>query len=94
MNDLEALVRKMNKNWRVLSLTDLVFNHTAKDSPWIYEHPDSVYNLENSPHLRPAYIVDRIFHHFNIEVTDGKWSSRGIPCCICDEGHLQVSLSF
>lgn len=88
--DVHNLVDKMAKEWKVLSLTDLVFNHTATDSPWIMEHPDCVYNLQNSPHLKPAYLIDRIFYHFNVEVADGKWKSKGIPSEITSEQHLEV----
>ena len=91
MTDLEALVKKMHTEWRVLSMTDLVFNHTAKDSPWLLEHPEVAFNLANSPHLRPAYVVDRILHYFSQEVSEGKWESMGVPATITDEGHLKVS---
>lgn len=90
MSDLAALVKKMDKEWGVLSLTDLVFNHTAKDSPWLQEHPECTYNLENSPHLRPAYIVDRILANFNKEVASGQWEAKGVPAEVLHEGHLQA----
>lgn len=86
--DVDQLVRKMAKEWKVLSLTDLVFNHTSTDTPWIQEHPECVYNLENSPHLKPAYLVDRILFHFSADVGDGKWNHRGIPSEIRTEQHL------
>ncbi|XP_063431014.1 glycogen debranching enzyme-like [Mytilus trossulus] len=88
--DVNQLVQKMCKEWKVLSLTDLVFNHTATDTPWIVDHPECVYNLKNSPHLKPAYLVDRIFYHFNVEVADGKWKHRGIPIEITTEEHLKI----
>jgi hypothetical protein len=43
----------------VLSMTDVVWNHTAVDSDWIKDHPEGTYNLNNTPHLRLAYEVDR-----------------------------------
>ncbi|XP_070195748.1 glycogen debranching enzyme-like isoform X2 [Littorina saxatilis] len=90
MNDLESLIAKMHKEWRVLSITDLVLNHTSKDSPWLMEHPECAYNCNNSPHLKPAYIIDRIFHYFSQEIAKGKWESQGIPPSVTEEGHLQA----
>ncbi|PVD23275.1 hypothetical protein C0Q70_16541, partial [Pomacea canaliculata] len=89
LNDLDALVRKMENEWGVLSMTDLVFNHTSKDSPWLFQHPECSYNLENSPHLRPAYILDRILHHFSLEVAQGRWVKHGVPAEINQESQLQ-----
>nr|KAG5710257.1 hypothetical protein BaRGS_008973 [Batillaria attramentaria] len=90
MNDLASLVNKMDKEWRMLSITDLVFNHTSKDSPWVLEHPECAYNLDNSPHLRPAYVVDRILANFSKEVAQGQWESKGVPAEVNNEGHLQA----
>lgn len=59
--DVENLVSKVNREWKMLSMTDLVYNHTANNSDWLFEHPECGYNLENAPHLKPAYLLDRIF---------------------------------
>ena len=88
--DVDALVQKMQQEWEVLSLTDLVFNHTANESPWIQQHPESTYNLINSPHLKPAYLLDRILWHFSTEVAEGNWESVGVPAAVKTEEHLQV----
>jgi glycogen debranching enzyme len=92
MDEVQILVEKMKKEWNMLSLTDLVFNHTANESPWIQDHPECVYNLVNSPHLKPAYLLDRILWHFSEEVSLGKWAERGIPAALREEHHLDVSL--
>lgn len=91
-DDVEKLVNEMVRNWKILSMTDLVLNHTANDSPWLREHPECGYNLVNSPHLRPAYLVDRILLHFSVDVGDGKYESRGIPEIVDHMEHLEVTL--
>ncbi|ELU10759.1 hypothetical protein CAPTEDRAFT_167427 [Capitella teleta] len=88
MEDVKKLVEKMKTEWNMLSLTDLVFNHTANESPWIQEHPECVYNVVNSPHLKPAYLLDRILWHFSEDVSHGKWGDRGVPAHLCEDHHL------
>ncbi|KAK3091545.1 hypothetical protein FSP39_020658 [Pinctada imbricata] len=88
--DVEALVKKMAKEWKVLSLTDLVYNHTANDSPWLKEHPECGYNLQNSPYLKPAYLVDCILRHFSLDVGGGKFTHRGLPHIVDSNQHLEM----
>lgn len=90
-SDVDKLVKYMRTEWGVLSLTDLVFNHTANESNWIQKHPECVYNLVNSPHLKPAYLLDRIICHFSLDISAGKWTDRGIPSTITSEDHLNVN---
>ncbi|KAF8361461.1 agl-1, partial [Pristionchus pacificus] len=87
-DEVTSLVNEMEKEWEMLTVQDVVWNHAAKNAPWLQEHPESAYNCENSPHLRPAYIVDRALHHFGREIGEGKWSDRGIPVCVDREEHI------
>ena len=87
------LVEEMKTEWEVMSLTDLVFNHTANESAWIQEHPECVYNVINSPHLKPAYLLDRILWHFTLEVAEGDFENRGIPAEVRNEDHINVRRS-
>lgn len=90
LEDVKDLVKFMKDEWDILSLTDLVFNHTANESPWIQEHPECAYNVINSPHLKPAYLLDRILWHFSLDVASGKWRHCGIPPEVNTEDHLNV----
>ena len=88
--EVDELVQFMRSEWGVLSLTDLVYNHTANESLWIQEHPECVYNVINSPHLKPAFLLDRILWHVTLEVAEDKWEERGIPRKVRTQEHLEV----
>ena len=51
----------------LMSVVDVVWNHTSCDTPWLKEHPEAAYNLENSPHLKPAYDLDDVILAFSAE---------------------------
>jgi len=55
-------------------MTDVVLNHTANNTPWLVEHPEAGYNLENSPHLRPAFDVDEALLTFSDDIYNGVYS--------------------
>lgn len=63
----------------------------AANSVWIQEHPECGYNLVNSPHLRPAWVLDRALWHVTCDIADGKYTERGVPTLIRNEQHLNVS---
>ncbi|XP_037537913.1 glycogen debranching enzyme [Nematolebias whitei] len=89
--DVGALVEKLRTEWNMMSITDVVYNHTAANSVWISEHPECGYNLVNSPHLRPAWVLDRAIWHLTTKVADGLYKSKGLPPDITEESHLNVS---
>lgn len=64
---------------------------TAANSMWIREHPECGYNLVNSPHLRPAWVLDRAIWHLTTRVADGYYKEKGLPADITNEKHLNVS---
>lgn len=85
------LVRFMREEWQVLSVTDLVYNHTANDSQWLVSHPESTYNLQNTPHLKPAYLIDRLVYYTSYNVASGQLSTKNIPPQIDSHHHINVS---
>lgn len=75
----------------MLSICDIVLNHTANESPFLISHPECTYNCVNSPHLRPAYILDAVLFELTIQVAAGEWEFKGIPTVVDTEDHLNVS---
>ncbi|KAJ6193393.1 LOW QUALITY PROTEIN: glycogen debranching enzyme [Bipolaris maydis] len=41
----------MHDKFNLLAMTDVVWNHTANNSKWLEEHPESGYNVDTAPHL-------------------------------------------
>jgi len=56
--DVQAMVDSLEKTHNLLSLSDVVLNHTANNSEWLQEHPEAGYNLKTAPHLESAYLLD------------------------------------
>ncbi|XDV47734.1 hypothetical protein PO909_017297 [Leuciscus waleckii] len=88
--DVGNLTEKLKKEWNVICITDVVYNHTASNSKWIRLHPECGYNLVNSPHLKPAWVLDRALWHFSCAVADGKYSDSGLPSLIENEKHITI----
>lgn len=62
---LASMVNTMETDHGLLGLTDVVWNHTANNSDWLQDHPESGYNLHNSPHLCAAYELDSALLDFS-----------------------------
>lgn len=88
--DIAKLVAFLDKEWNMLSFTDLVLNHAANEGEWIAENPQCVYNLVNTPHLKPAFLLDCLLARFSKEIADELWSDVGLPPEIRTENHLQL----
>ncbi|XP_070775031.1 glycogen debranching enzyme [Enoplosus armatus] len=88
--DVGALVEMLQKEWNMLCITDVVYNHTAANSEWIKKHPECGYNLVNSPHLRPAWVLDRAIWHLTTRVAEGRYKAKGLPADITSESHLNA----
>lgn len=65
------------------SLTDVVLNHTANNSPWLQEHPESGFSPANSPHLTPAWELDSAMIKLS-----GKLASLGLPTAVNSQSDL------
>ncbi|KAI8337988.1 glycogen debranching enzyme [Chlamydoabsidia padenii] len=58
VNVVKKTLKKLEHDYGILSLSDVVWNHTSNDSAFLLDHPEAGYNLSNSPHLVPAYELD------------------------------------
>ncbi|KAJ5676070.1 Glycogen debranching enzyme [Penicillium macrosclerotiorum] len=56
--DVASLVPRMEKDYGLLTLTDVVWNHTAHNSKWLEEHPEAGYSVETAPWLESALELD------------------------------------
>lgn len=56
--DIEELTRRMEKEYGLLALTDVVWNHTANNSKWLEEHPEAGYSVATAPWLEAALELD------------------------------------
>lgn len=79
----------MEKQWKISSIVDLVYNHAANDCILLRDHPEASYNLVNSPHLKAAVLLDAILIQFTRDASEGKLLGKGIPAEI-KESHLEV----
>lgn len=56
--DVKDMVDIMEKEYGLLGLTDVVWNHTANNSKWLEEHPEAGYNVQTAPWLEAALELD------------------------------------
>uniref|UniRef100_A0A8D8RVX4 Glycogen debranching enzyme n=1 Tax=Cacopsylla melanoneura TaxID=428564 RepID=A0A8D8RVX4_9HEMI len=89
-DDVTAFNEKLRTEWQMLSLCDIVLNHTANETSWLREHPEASYNLVNSAHLKPAYLLDVMLQQLSDEVEAGNWVMNGVPRVIDCEDHLNA----
>lgn len=83
--DIKHLVENLEKNHSLLSLTDIVLNHTANNTKWLQEHPDAGYNLKTAPWLEAAYELDTAL----LDLSE-KLESLGLPTEVKSEDDLAL----
>lgn len=57
-DEVRKMAHRLHTKYKTLTLTDVVFNHTADNSQWLREHPESGYNAITASHLIPAIELD------------------------------------
>jgi len=86
---LSQWLSRLKEEWGLLSLTDVVWNHTANNSPWLRDHPESGYNIVNSPHLEPALELDSAL----LDLSD-TLNEKGLPQALESELDLDKVIHF
>ncbi|KAI5287790.1 hypothetical protein KEM54_005735 [Ascosphaera aggregata] len=62
--DIRKMMRSMEKEYGLLGLTDVVWNHTAHNSKWLEEHPEAGYSPKTAPWLQAALELDTALLEF------------------------------
>lgn len=75
---------RIRTKYGMLSMIDIVLNHTANSSDWLLDHPEAGYNALNSPHLEPALVLDRTLFQFSQD-----FQKHDLPLNIKSESDLQ-----
>ncbi|KAH8675956.1 glycoside hydrolase family 13 protein [Xylariales sp. PMI_506] len=68
--DVKKMVQSLERSHGLLSLTDIVLNHTANNSQWLLEHPEAGYNLSTAPWLESAYVLDTKLLQFGFQLEE------------------------
>lgn len=76
--------------FQIASICDIVLNHTANESKWIYENPEASYSSFTTHHLRPAILLDAMLAKVSADVAAGLLATVGVPEVIENDDHLQV----
>jgi glycogen debranching enzyme len=82
--DIAQLVQRMEHHYGVLSLTDVVLNHTAHNSEWLRHHPEAGYSIDTAPHLKPALDLDNQLMNFS-----SRLKQLGLPTVINSVSDLE-----
>lgn len=76
---------------QMVSICDIVLNHTANETAWLAQQPEATYNCANCPHLRAAALLDAALARLSAAVARGDLAPRGVPPVIDQHHHLDVS---
>ena len=72
---------------------DIVLNHTANNSHWLIDHPESAYNTDDCPHLYSAWLLDKGISDLSLEFAKGKVSECQSAPYINNEADLKSVLN-
>lgn len=89
-DDVEKVMKKCREEWGISSICDIVLNHTANESEWPREHPESTYSCANTKHLRPAFLLDAVLAMASDDTAKGLLVGNGVPEVIDHEHHVEA----
>ncbi|KAL5531515.1 hypothetical protein ACEPAG_4392 [Sanghuangporus baumii] len=85
---VEDTLKIAREEYGLLSLTDVVLNHTANNSPWLLQHPEAGYSCANTPHLTPALELDTAMFEFSKSL-----AAKGLPTKISSYGDIETLIN-
>lgn len=89
LDDIGVLVNDLEKKSNILSITDIVLNHVSSDCEWIRQLPNATFNLNNTKHLRPAFMVDLAISKLQDDLISGRLEkSHQLSSNICCENDI------
>lgn len=86
--DVQKLIKSMEEEHSLLSLTDVVWNHTANNSKWLEEHPEAGYSVETAPWLEAALELDTALLKFGQDL-----QKYGLPAEIATADDLTTVMN-
>lgn len=84
-HQVEKALQIAKEEYGLLSLTDVVLNHTANDSPWLVDHPEAGFSPANTPHLTPALELDTVILDFSASL-----AAKDLPTILETEDDLTL----
>jgi len=69
---LKETLFKLKEETGLLSIVDILLNHTANNSKWIVDHPEATYNTDDCPHLWSAWLLDKAISDFSENYSKGQ----------------------
>ncbi|KAF8957455.1 glucanotransferase domain of glycogen debranching enzyme-domain-containing protein [Flammula alnicola] len=83
---VEEILKVAKDEYGLLSLTDVVLNHTANDTPWLVDHPEAGSCQFPAPHPRArAGLGD---HGFSASL-----AAKGLPTTVSSENDVNVLIA-
>ncbi|CAO3630992.1 unnamed protein product [Mucor hiemalis] len=86
---VQTAIKNIYKDNGILSLSDVVWNHTSNSTEFLLSHPEAGYNLHNSPYLVPAYELDTAL----VELS-GNMEKEGLPTEIYSDGDADRIINY
>ncbi|KZV99969.1 glycoside hydrolase family 13 protein [Exidia glandulosa HHB12029] len=85
---VKEMLRVAREEHGLLSLTDVVLNHTANNSEWLQDHPEAGFSPFNTPHLLPAFELDTCILEFSKNV-----GARGLPTRVTSQADVDMLMT-
>lgn len=74
---------------QMLSICDVVLNHTANETAWLRAQPAASYNCRGCPHLRPAALLDAALARLTADTAAARLLPD-VPATVTTHQHIEV----